>query len=375
MLKGKVTLSLMIGPGVPVPVPKPIVDALTNVTVKTSTGEPGGFELNFAFNNNILLHSLLLLLAQVGPFIRVILVANVNGTQHVLADGVVINQQHNPNLQTGKSTLTVIGTDLTEVMKLIDFTGIPYPAMPPSARVALIVAKYAMFGMIPMVIPSIFMDVPIPTKRIPVHRGTDLEYIQDLAEDAGYVFYIEPGSAPGINTAYWGPEIKVGIPQPALNVNMDGLTNITSLNFSFNGDSRSIPIVYIQNEESKVPIPIPIPDISPLNPPLGLIPPFPSLFPRLDNTAHLSTVQAMSRGVAEASRSSDAVSGSGSLNVVKYGHILKARGLVGVRGVGEAFNGLYYVKSVTHNIKAGEYTQDFTLTRNGLVSTLPKIPV
>ena len=35
----------------------------------------------------------------------------------------------------------------------MDFSGIPYPAMPPEARVALIIAKYAMFGMIPLVIP------------------------------------------------------------------------------------------------------------------------------------------------------------------------------------------------------------------------------
>jgi len=29
--------------------------------------------------------------------------------------------------------------------------------------------------------------------------------------------------------------------------------------------------VFIQNPQTKVPIPIPIPDITPLNPPLGLI--------------------------------------------------------------------------------------------------------
>jgi hypothetical protein len=135
-----------------------------------------------------------------------------------------------------------------------------------------------------------------------------------------------------------------------------------------------LPIVFIQNEETKIPIPIPVPDINPLNPPLGLVPILPSKFPNLNNTANLNPVQALSRAASEASRTSDVVTGQGSLNVVRYGHILKARGLVGVRGVGEAFNGLYYVKSVTHNIKAGEYTQNFTLTRNGLISTLPKIP-
>lgn len=374
MLKGNVQLSLMIGPMVPVLVPKPILDALTDVQVTTSAGQASGFQLTFAFSSKSPLNILLLLLGQIGPFIRVIIVVNVKGRQQVLMDGVVSNHQFSPNVQTGQSTLTVTGSDLTTVMGLIDFTGIPYPAMPAEARVALIVAKYAMFGMIPKVIPSVFIDVPIPTYRIPVHQGTDLAYVTGLASDVGYVFYLEPGPVPGTNIAYWGPDLKVGIPQPALNINMDIHTNIEALSFSFNGDSKEMPIVYIQNEQTRVPIPIPIPDISPLNPPLGLIPPFPSRFPQMRNTANLSPVKAIALGLAAASRSADAVTGSGSLNVVRYGHVLKARSLVGVRGVGEAFNGLYYVKSVTHKIKRGEYKQDFTLARNGLVSTVPRVP-
>jgi hypothetical protein len=46
---------------------------------------------------------------------------------------------------------------------------------------------------------------------------------------------------------------------------------------------------------------------------------------------------------------------------------------VGVRGAGPAFDGLYYVKSVTHRIKRGEYKQSFKLSRNGLVSTVPTV--
>ena len=45
-----------------------------------------------------------------------------------------------------------------------------------------------------------------------------------------------------------------------------------------------------------------------------------------------------------------------------------------MRGAGLAFDGLYYVKSVTHTIKRGEYKQSFTLARNGLISTLPRVP-
>jgi hypothetical protein len=86
-------------------------------------------------------------------------------------------------------------------------------------------------------------------------------------------------------------------------------------------------------------------------------------------------LQAGMAGLAEAARSSDAVVGSGTLNVSRYGRILKARQLVGVRGAGPAFDGLYYVKSVTHAIKRGDYKQNFEVARNGLLSTVPRVPV
>jgi hypothetical protein len=84
---------------------------------------------------------------------------------------------------------------------------------------------------------------------------------------------------------------------------------------------------------------------------------------------------AVMRGLAVASRSADAVSGNGTLNVLRYGRVLKARGLVGVRGAGPAFDGLYFVASVTSTLKPGEFKQSFQLTRNGLVSITPRVPV
>ena len=64
----------------------------------------------------------------------------------------------------------------------------------------------------------------------------------------------------------------------------------------------------------------------------------------------------------------------GTLDVTRYGRTLKPRRLVGLRGVGTAFDGLYFVKSVTHTLKRGEYKQSFTLVRNGLISTLASVP-
>lgn len=71
--------------------------------------------------------------------------------------------------------------------------------------------------------------------------------------------------------------------------------------------------------------------------------------------------------------SSDAISANGSLDVLRYGQILRARMLVGVRGAGLAYDGLYYVNSVTHSIKRGEYKQNFTLSRDGLISRASRV--
>ena len=58
-------------------------------------------------------------------------------------------------------------------MDIIPFDGLPYPAMPPALRVLVALAKYAVFGVVPLVIPSVLEDIPIPIDRIPRHQGTD----------------------------------------------------------------------------------------------------------------------------------------------------------------------------------------------------------
>lgn len=374
MLKG-INLTLLIGPAVPVPVPQAALEALTSVQVSLAAGEAeSGFELKFTLSNRSPLHTIFLLSGgAMIPFMRVIIVLTLSGRPHVLMDGVMTNHEVTPGADAGHSVLTVRGKDLSAVMNFIDFSGLPYPAMPLAARVLLILAKYAALGIVPLVIPAIVEDLPLPTERIPRHQGKDLGYIRLLARRAGYVFYVEPGPAPGTSIAYWGPEIKVGVPQPALNINLDAHTNIESLQFRFDKETKTLPIVLIQEEKSKVVIPIPIPDITPLNPPLGLIPPLP---PRIEwlEAAPSNALEAIMLGLTEAARTADAVTGNGTLDTLRYGRVLKARQLVGVRGAGAAFDGLYFVSKVTHTLKRGEYKQNFELKRNGLLSTVPKVP-
>ena len=369
-------LTLMVGPAVPIPVPQVVLEALTGVQISSTAARntPSGFQLTFNLGNRSPLQTIFLLAGgAVPPLLRVVVVVTVGGIPEVLIDGVVTQTSITPG-GAGPSTLAVTGMDLSAVMNLIDFDGFPFPAMPAEARVLVMIAKYAAFGVIPLVIPSVLLDIPIPVKEIPRQVGTDLDYIRRLAEEVGYVFYLKPGPAPGTSVAYWGPEIKVGTPQPALNVDMDAHTNVESLSFSFDAENAELPVLLIQNPETKVPIPIPVPAITPLNPPLGLIPPLPKRIKWIEGTAKLNPIRAALIGLAKASQTADAVTARGTLDTLRYGRPLRARELVGVRGAGEAFDGLYFVKSVTHDIKRGEYKQSFQLSRNGLISTLSKVP-
>lgn len=380
MLAKGIQLTLLMGPIVPVPAPRIVIDALESVTVTTAAGSPSGFQLTFQFSSKSDLNTIFIIAAgqstSIGtPPLRVMLVVTLNGTPEPLFDGVMTNVEVQAGSGGSAGTVTVTGEDLTKVMDMLDWSGLPFPAMPIEARVALICAKYAMFGIIPLPVPVLFPDVPIPIDRIPAQQGTDLEYLRLLADEVGYIFYIEPGPAVGTNIAYFGPEIKIGVPQPALNLDMDALTNVESLSFSFDPTKGVLPVVFIQNALTRVPIPIPIPNLNPLQPPLGVLPTPIANINVLKDTAKLNPMQAISRGLAEAKRSQDSVSASGSLDVLRYGRVLKARKLVGVRGAGLAYDGLYYVQSVTSTLKRGEFKQSFTLTRNGLISITPKVPV
>ncbi|MDR2153624.1 MAG: hypothetical protein LBE78_01155 [Burkholderiaceae bacterium] len=369
-----VTLSLFVGP-VPLPAPREVVQALAHAKVEIGSGEAqSGFELAFDLPLRSPLRTLFLLTGGGSlPLMRVVLVVTINGQAQSIIDGVATDVETQPG-EGGIGKLIVKGKDLSALMDIIELPGIPFPAMPPSARVLLCLSKYAALGVMPMVIPSIIDVPPLPMQQIPQQRGSDYAYIKQLAADAGYVFYLEAGPKPGTSKAYWGPEIRLGQPQPALTTGMDALTNVETLSFRFEKEKKTTPVVFFQEPMSKAPIGIPIPDVTPLNPPLGLVPPLPPQIKFLHDTAQLDAPQALMAGIAYAGQHSDSVFGDGQLDVAKYGRLLKSRALVGVRGAGLPFDGLYYVKSVTHEIERGSYKQSFSLARNALISTLPTVP-
>jgi len=366
-------LTLMIGPSVPIPAPPPVMEALKSVQV-TSSKDRTGFQLTFTIGKTSPLQLALLPFGYFDPMIsRVVIIVTMSGLPRVLMDGIITRQEISPSNDPGQSTLTVTGEDLSVLMDVIEIK-IPYPAMSVAARVALILAKYAAFGIVPVIVPPPGDAPPNPTEEIPTQTGSDREYIKGLASQCGYVFFVEPGPAPLTSTAYFGPDLPIPLPMPALSVNMDWETNVESLSFSLDGLAKKLVIITILDPVTgKIPIPIPVPNVSILHPPLGarLTPPAKIQFP--DDMANLSPADALERAFGLMLNNADAITGNGSLNTTRYGSILQTRAVVGVRGAGLAYDGFYYINSVTHNIKSGEYKQSFTLSRDGLITQVPVV--
>lgn len=378
MLKG-VYLTLMIGPAVPVPAPREVMDAVASIQV-TSSRERSGFQIVLNLSRSSTLLTTLLPAGYFDPIsTRVIIVATLNGAPNVLMDGLITNHELAPSSEPGKSTLTVTGEDLSLAMDLFKLV-VPFPAMPKYAQIMSLFAPFAALGIVPVVIPPI-----VPLVKVPIEgwdsqvKMTTREYIKSIASSCGYVFFLQPGPLPGQSIGYFGPDVNLPVPQSALTIDMDSATNVESLSFSMNGLAKTIRIYTILDPiTKKVTIPIPVPNINILKPPLGLKPSPMWKTEFADDVSKLSPAEVAAKVIGDLIGSANnppATTASGSLDVVRYNGIVRNGMLIGVRGAGITYDGLYYVDSVTHNIKPGEYKQNFTLSRDGLISNTPLLPV
>jgi hypothetical protein len=374
-----VHLTLMIGPTVAVPAPLPLAEAIEQVKVTMSDTERSGFEITFATGRGGLADLVdhpLLMLPLLNDWNRVVLLVTFSVVPQVLMDGVITRREVHPGSEPGQGKIVIQGEDVSVMMDRHEVSQ-EHPAQPEMAIAAVLIAQYAQYGLIPMVIPPPTIDPPIPIERTPVQQGTDLEYLQQMAERNGYVFYVIPGPAPMTNTAYWGPKLRPGLPQSAITVNMGGETNATLGAFQTNAHEPTRVTGQVQDRQSGQTIPVQT--FGPLRPPLAALPMW---LVDMANTREtqfresgVNAMQAYGRAQGRVEASADAVTVDGELDVGMYGGILQPRALVGVRGAGYMHDGFWNVKKVTHEIKHGSYKQSFTLAREGHGSTTPVVPV
>ena len=372
-------LTILMGPTVALPVPPSFAQSVRSVEVTQTDEGRSGFQLKLAISRSTDLGALdyTLFSSQViRPFYRTVIIAIVGGIPNVLMDGVITHQQVTPSKGSQGAELILTGEDLSVLMDLKEQSK-PYPAMNIQMIVNAILLPYAAYGITPSVIPALDTP-PLPIDWIPVQHGTDLDYILSLAAQCGYVFYLSPGPAPMVNTAYFGPPKRLGLPQPAISVNMGSATNVDSIQFKYDGLAPTTVSGSVLEFKMSTAVPIEVPVSSRL-PPLALEPALLVNQPnhvreQLSRHTGQDVLNAMLLAKGTVDRSTDrVVTAEGELSVQRYGGVLQSRGLVGVRGAGFSYDGLYYVKKITHQIQGGTYKQKFTLTREGLGSLTPVV--
>lgn len=392
-------LSVRMGFVTTSPVPAVVINAIRSVKVTQKAGQRSGFQISMVMEKGGEIEQALLPGGYFAPGKRMIFSVVTNGLREVLMDGHIARYDVGQSNQPGQITLSLTGTDATQLMDQIDLSGVPMPGMPPFAQVNFILARYVALGIIPVVVPTPMVAVQNPLARWPSQQGTDYQYIQRLAGQVGYQFSLEPGVTEGQQFAYFGPDIgtlvalgtnAAGDTLPPLTVNMGEASNIDALSINFNGLSK--PFVYGFYLESAAPgpaIPVPMPDFL-TNPPLG-----PGVVPYAKNLAmnkpssdssesndeeedgmtgtDLATL--IMKGVGRAAKGANVIRASGSLDVARYGQLLRPRKIVNVRGAGPHSNGMYLVESVSTTIEPGSIKQSFNLSKNAHGSYSQKVAI
>ena len=363
-----IRLILWLGQTVPLPAPYELIQSLRRVEVTNDAQNGDGFQLTFALSKSQPADYGILQGGSLAPSTRVVIGVILGVIPEVLIDGIITHQQHAPNNDPGQSTITVTGKDVS-VMLDLEEKNEKYENQPDFLIVTQLIARYAQYGLLPAVTPT--TDVPIVIDRIPRQHETDLAFIQRMATRNGFVFYVEPLTF-GVNTAYWGPPSRAGVPQSALTLGTGPSGNLKSLHFT---QDALAPVGTTGTfVEPITKIAIPIPSLPSLRiPPLAA-----SATPAMRtsvtrDTANRNPIQAATAALASSSNAPDPVTGDGEIDTIRYGKVLRARKLVGIRGAGLTYDGNYYVRRVTHTITTGDYKQTFQVSREGTGALLPVV--
>ena len=226
-----VRLILMAGQTVPLPVSREVSEAFDRLEVTNDADQGDGFQITFTLAKGSLMEYTVLQSGAVDLFNRVVIGVALGVVPEVLIDGIITHHQLAPSNEPGQSTLTVTGKDVS-VMLDLEEKNEPYPNQPDWVIVSTLLGGYAEYGLVPAPTPT--TDVPLEIQRVTRQTDTDLKFIQHLAARNGYVFYVEPVTF-GVNTAYWGPENRLSVPQSALTIDMGTATNVKQLSFSADG--------------------------------------------------------------------------------------------------------------------------------------------
>jgi hypothetical protein len=347
------------------PLPLPFLIALKQIEVETSLEEASVFRLHFELSQTALGDWDVLQFDIFRPLVPVsISVMLGKFLPEVLINGYVHDASLDNRSQPGASTLDVVGMDASATLMNLMETPMPHPNMPDSVIATTIFARYAM---VPMAFP------PTPSGRTVMdttttQRVTDIQLLREMAERNAYECYVQPDPILGTDVGHFHPPQTMLPTQGVLSTNFGMATNMDSFHVS---NAMLQPTGALASWlDPSMKSTLPAPGLASTEPPLGLEPsltrivPPPLVRPAATFSANYAEVLANSMSIAN--RSSRNVRGTGTVDGLKYGKVLRAGQPVAVRGAGREHSGNYYVTRVTHTISIEEYTQNFEASRNAV---------
>jgi phage protein D len=359
-LKG-VQLFLKMGQNIPTPVGYDIMTALQRIEVNDTEEERGdGFQLTFSVGRDRSRDYTLTQKSLFNPDTQVVIGVLLNTRSSALISGVITHRQLVSGNQPGTSIFTITGKSITYQLNREERND-QHKRLADSDIVRKLVARYARYRMTVQV--NTETDRPLETYLVPQQAGTDFAYIQALAKRNGYVFYSQPRSFGGCDL-YWGPENRRGVSLHALNMNMGSATNVFDLSFEYDPDSAVkargtfLDLESLQSHE--------ISAIDDDEMPLAQRPDQARNTVLLRDSARYTFAQANLAARTATVPGRSALTGRGTVDTVRYGHILEAGKVIEVRGAGSLYDGKYIVTYVKHVLQRGKYTQSFRLAREGL---------
>ena len=199
-----------------------------------------------------------------------------------------------------------------------------------------------------------------------MQRGTDIQFLQHLAERNGCECYVELNDAGDVEGHFHPPHTDAK-PQGVLTINMGSATNVNRFHARFDmlGPATAKAATLDPDDASSQQADT---EQASQADDMGATSATPSERPRLVLLSGLAMTQSgeMQRYTQSVTdQTSWAITAEGELNTAAYGSVLKAKQPVMVRGAGRQFSGRYYVERVLHTLDSdGAYTQRFTLKRN-----------
>ena len=286
-----------------------------------------------------------------------------SGRAETLINAYVIETSANFANRPGASVLNVVAMDPTVLMNLQEKIK-PWKNMADS-DVANAIFSSSDYKFTPIVDATKWKRQE--NEQTLIQRGTDIQFLQQLAQRNGFECYVETnGSSGAIEGHFHAPRLDEST-QGVLSVNMRDATNVNSFNARYDmlkpttAQATNLDVQDQSDQQAQI-------TGSKLSA-LGKNSALESqrqrrVLPSRTGLARTGELQAYTQALVD--QSALAITAEGELNTVAYGGVLRAKRPISVRGAGQQFSGTYYVERVHHVLAADSYKQSFTLRRNAL---------